>query len=143
MNYHSPELLEACAGIPRPGGPARFVRLFQPRFADLVERGEKRQTIRPIPKRIPRVGDRLSLRAWTGKPYRSKQRVLREAKVISIKIFSMSDAGISLWTGGYWEYTTDPNAFAQADGFKNLAEMREWFRRDHGLPFEGIAIWWE
>lgn len=49
------------------------VLLFQPRFANLVAAGTKRQTIRPT-RKIPIVrGDDLSLRQWQGLPYRSKQ----------------------------------------------------------------------
>lgn len=34
--------------------------------------------------------------------------------------------------------------FAQADGFKDWPEMRDWFRATHdGLPFEGILIKWD
>ena len=40
-----------------------FVRMFKPQFAGLVERGENLQTVRPIPKRMPKPGDKISLRA--------------------------------------------------------------------------------
>jgi len=39
-----------------------IVRLFKPQFAPKVASGEKRQTVRPTPKRIPYLGDRISLR---------------------------------------------------------------------------------
>jgi hypothetical protein len=155
---HSRELLEACAGIPRPGGPAHFVRLFQPGFARLVERGEKRQTIRPIPKRIPRVGDTISLRTWTGKPRRSKQRVLREARITKVRVCcigvaalcklflgarAIKDSATTVAWSGWVVPLRDTDYFAKADGFKDWYEMQEWFSKEHGLPFEGIAIWWE
>lgn len=54
-----------------------FVRLFKPEFAAKVLSGEKCQTVRATPKRMPTPGDRISCRAWTGAPYRSKQRILR------------------------------------------------------------------
>jgi hypothetical protein len=50
------------------------VLMFQPRFAPLVEAGTKTQTIRPVRRRPIVVGDELSLRAWTGLPYRSPQQ---------------------------------------------------------------------
>jgi hypothetical protein len=55
-----------------------IVYMFQDRFSELVRDGSKRQTIR---KGLPRCkpGDTMSLRRWTGKPYRSKQEELRVA----------------------------------------------------------------
>jgi hypothetical protein len=40
---------------------ASFVKTFKPQFAPLVERGEKLQTVRPVPKRMPKPKDRISL----------------------------------------------------------------------------------
>ena len=40
---------------------ASFVWMFKPQFAGLVERGEKLQTVRPPPKRMPKSGDKISL----------------------------------------------------------------------------------
>lgn len=54
---------------------------FKARFTELVASGAKRQTIRPTPKRMPKPGDWISLRCWTGRPYWSKQRVLRDAVI--------------------------------------------------------------
>lgn len=126
---------------------SNFVRMFKPRFAALVESGVKRQTVRPVPKRIPKPGDTLSLRAWTGQPYRSKQRVLREAVVEKVERVVIGAHGalpvciIPLSTDvlNYW-----PNAetFAQRDGFTSWPEMRAWFEANHGLPFEGVVIYW-
>jgi len=136
--------------------PAKnFVRMFKPRFAAAVEAGTKRQTVRPMPKRMPRRGDTISLRCWIGAPYRSKQRVLREAKiervaeiviaadeVLPIKIRPMQDDRderryLNL------SYSPTPDDFARADGFADWTEMREWFAREHGLPFAGIVIFWD
>jgi hypothetical protein len=137
--------LAVTAGCARPR--AHFVRMFKPRFAALVEAGTKTQTVRPTPKRMPRVGDTISLRVWTGAPYRSKQRVLREAVIEKVErivigahgalpvcVIPMSDDVLNYW----------PNAetFAQRDGFASWPEMREWFEAEHGLPFEGIVIFW-
>jgi hypothetical protein len=88
---HQHQAGACCAQAPA----ARFVRMFKPRFARLVETGEKLQTIRPMPKRLPEIGDHLSLREWTGKPYRSKQRTLCEAIVIHV-------ARITIHEGHYW-----------------------------------------
>jgi hypothetical protein len=36
----------------------------------------------------------------------------------------------------------DDDAFAMADGFTNAAAMYDWFRDQHGFPFEGTLIQW-
>lgn len=116
--------------------------MFKPQFAPLVESGEKRQTIRPEPKRMPREGDPISLRAWLGSPYRSKQRVLKEATVTEVRTVKMDDDGVNLYDGWAGYAPADIDQFARADGFASWAEMREWFKQTHGLPFRGILIRW-
>jgi hypothetical protein len=152
--YALAELREACAGLARPGGSVNFVRMFKPRFAKLVESGDKTQTIRPLPKRIPRRGDTLSLRMWTGKPYRSKQRVLLETKLDRIEVIRIDEKGIikppgegSILEGMGARLCVvegvNADRYAQADGFKDWDEMRDWFEATHGLPFEGVALYWQ
>jgi len=125
--------------------PRRFVRMFQPQFSPKVEDGSKCQTVRPKPKIMPKPGDTISCREWTGKPYRSKQRVLRESTITQIQ---------TIWFNGVTILLDDPKAekgllsreveegFARADGFENLKAMSDWFATNHGLPFEGIVIKW-
>jgi hypothetical protein len=110
----------------------QFVRMFKPQFAELVERGEKLQTVRPTPKRMPKVGDRISLRAWQDKPYRSKQRVLREAVITEVSNVWLGWNGI-LING----VPVDFDKFARADGFTDSVEMHAWFRETHGIPLNG------
>ena len=123
-----------------PVGPRSFVRLFKPRFAALVEAGTKTQTVRPTPARMPQAGDKLSLRTWTGKPYRSKQRVLREATVL--QVVQVRIDGADMWFDGRRASEAKQEAFAVADGFAGAHEMRGWFEHEHGLPFEGVVILW-
>ncbi len=106
------------------------VILFQDRFAELVRTGEKIQTIRKKARCKP--GDDLSLRRWTGKPYRSKQETLRNAVCAGVEAVRVTEGPTS----------KDKELFAQADGFESLAEMQDWFRKTHGLPFEGEKIVW-
>jgi hypothetical protein len=125
--------------------PRRFVRMFKPRFAPLVRDGTKRQTIRPIPKRMPRPGDIIDCREWEGKPYRSKQHRLLVDLIRSVH---------ALWFNGVTIVLdeVDPTKplmshsemqlFARADGFKDLREMAAWFDAEHGLPFKGVLIKW-
>ena len=121
-----------------------MVRMFKPQFAPLVEAGTKRQTVRPTPKRMPFVGQHLSLRTWTGRPYRSKQRVLATARVMDVQPIRITDEtlGIRITPPVGMHYWPDPDTFARADGFKDWPELREWFRTTHGLPFTGILIEW-
>ncbi len=148
------ELREACAGLARPGGSANFVRMFKPRFAKLVKSGDKTQTIRPLPKRIPRRGDTMSLRMWTGKPYRSKQRVLLETKLGRIEVIRIDEKGIIKPPGEGSILAVmgeklcvlegaNADRYAQDDGFTDWNEMRDWFKAEHGLPFEGVALYWQ
>lgn len=116
------------------------VRLFKPQFATLVEYGEKLQTVRPIPKRMPKRGENISLRMWTGKPYRSKQRVLCESVISDVIPVEITAEDITL--GDVILGVTAEWLFARADGFKTPVEMRFWFRHEHGFPFNGIVIQW-
>ena len=120
------------------------VRMFKPQFAPLVESGAKCQTVRPTPKRMPKPGDRISLRMWTGKPYRSKQRVLRESEILAVETISLCDTGRELlvYVNGHELHPEEINAFAVADGFKGGIEMFNWFESTHGLPFDGVVIKW-
>lgn len=122
------------------------VLMFQPQFADKVESGQKRQTIRPRRNRPIKVGDKLSLRKWSGKAYRSKQVVLRESECVGV-------SSVKLWLGSlghYWALVDgisltarEIETFAVNDGFQNAVAMAEWFDGVHGLPFEGDLIQWE
>lgn len=107
------------------------VILFQDRFAELVRSRQKKQTIRK--KARCRPGDELSLRRWTGKPYRSKQETLLNTRCAEV-LCVIVDEG---------KTTPKGEAFAKADGFESLAEMQDWFHRTHGLPFHGEIIVWE
>ena len=118
-----------------------FVRMFKPRFAALVEAGTKTQTVRPTPARMPKAGDKLSLRMWTGKPYRSKQRVLREATVLHVVRIKLDC--FDMWFDGVRASEAKQEAFAIADGFSSAYEMLDWFDNEHGLPFEGVVILWQ
>lgn len=121
--------------------PRHFVRLFKAQFAGLIESGKKLQTVRPTPARMPRAGDTISLRTWTGLPYRSKQRVLREAVITSVVSIAIRANGEFVIDGELrpaWE----ADDFAQQDGFRDANKMLLWFEEQHGLPFEGIVIYW-
>lgn len=117
-----------------------FVRMFMPAFAQMVECNEKLQTVRPRPKRMPRPGDKISLRAWKGKPYRSKQLVLKETTIQDVEDIEIFDDSIHISNRRL--SSEEREAFAKADGFANFEKLSRWFQVMHGLPFEGIVISW-
>lgn len=119
-----------------------FVRMFKPQFAGLVMSGQKCQTIRPIPKRMPKSGDRIILRMWTGKPYRSPQRTLLETNVSKVHPVQILGNGGIILDGRL--LTLDQEwTFAKHDGFNSPKDLFDWFNTEHGLPFDGIVIYWQ
>lgn len=101
---------------------------FQGRFADLVEAGQKCQTIRQKARCKP--GDRLQL--YTG--MRTKAcRKLRDAVCTHVQPLTLPLRDNPLIT----------DAFARADGFKDSKEMQAWFYdRYKKWIFEGFLIRW-
>ena len=133
----------------KPRKPRLWVKTFQPRFYGGVEAGTKRNTIRPRPQNgiLPKPGDRISCRAWLGKPYRSKQRVLREGTIVAVIRVTIRRKGVDFgamkWRDDSTKAVVDQlHAFAVRDGFEDWPEMRAWFSATHGLPFKGILIAW-
>lgn len=122
------------------GSGRRFVRMFKPTFATRVKRGEKLQTVRPTPKRMPRPGDIFDGREWSGRPYASKQRKLIESPIWKVDATVICFDGIRL--AGRTLSVAEEWAFAKADGFNTPKDLRDWFTFEHGLPFEGITIYW-
>ena len=120
------------------------VLMCQDQFAPKITAGTKLHTIRGKRKRVIRAGDKLSLRRWTGKAYRSKQEILKEVtctRVRKIRIFKKKGShhiAIEKQTLT-WEQTMDLALF---DGFGALDLFYEFFERTHGLPFRGILIEW-
>ncbi len=117
------------------------VILFQPQFAELVRAGTKTQTIRRTARCKP--GDKLSLRRWTGKPYRSKQETLRTVTCTAVRSVRIGEPWPDgLVIDGVEMPTPDRARVARQDGFRCMTEMLDWFDEVHGLPFEGTIIEW-
>lgn len=129
--------------------PRRFVFMFQSQFAELVTTGLKRQTIRAPRDRRPTVGDLIDCRAWTGAPYRSKQRHLCRGRITKVADCLIFRNGVALESALVEDYGFELldsirlHGFAQADGFKDIASMNAWFSETHGLPFGGMLVRWE
>ncbi|HEX9640700.1 MAG TPA: ASCH domain-containing protein [Candidatus Krumholzibacteria bacterium] len=120
---------------------------FQSRFAPLVESGKKRQTIRAYRKdgRDPKPGDTLYF--YTG--LRTKRcRKLGEARCESAEAFEIDQYGCAWKQCREHPDSLEPvrapelGWIATRDGFRSYEEMRSWFERTHGLPFEGFLIRW-
>jgi hypothetical protein len=116
--------------------------MFQPQFEPLIVSGRKYHTIRP-PRKIPlRVGQPLSLRVWTGKPYRSPQRRFHETDVKKIAAIVIDEAG-TIKMDGVPLTNAEAASLAWHDGFENQEALRTWFFATHGLPFTGEIIYWK
>ena len=118
---------------------------FKKQFAEAVEHGNKRQTVR-APRKDGRphakVGDTLKL--YTG--MRTKQcRLLATATVTHIDRIRIEPMCMFL-NGSFmpvFDACQTDDGFAVADGFKNFMDMSLWFATVHGLPFEGFVIHWD
>ena len=112
---------------------------FQERFADLVEDHEKRQTIRPERKRPIVLSDILYL--YTG--MRTKRcRKLRTAVCLGTRTITITMDAVIFEECYWWGLGRFVGALANADGFDSWSEMRDWFDKRYGLPFEGVLITW-
>lgn len=109
----------------------------------MIQSGRKYHTIRPPARRRRYAkGDALSLRVWTGKPYRSKQCEFASAiveKTCFISIELIADMRLD----GKWLTEEEQDRFAYADGFNNAADLRGWFVVHHSLPFHGTVIYFK
>lgn len=121
---------------------------FKRQFVEQIRDGDKTQTIRK-PRRDGRphakVGD--TIRLYTGMRTKACE-LIGEATVTRIDTIWMD--AVSMKLNGKPVYATlatrhDPptdNEFARADGFDGFTDMADWFEDTHGLPFEGVVIYW-
>jgi len=107
--------------------------MFQPQFEKKILDGVKTSTIR---KRAHPPGEK-SLRVWTGKPYRSKQRQFALAHFALPIQVSISHMFIRFSDGQTTMTEHGANSIAKQEGFEHYGEMVAWFRETHGLPFDG------
>jgi hypothetical protein len=125
---------------------------FKAQFADDVELGRKRRSIRAQRKdgRNPKLGDALQL--YTGMRQKGCRKLL-DAKCVRVRPVEIDYTGIKLdgrplYAGDAPSFTggVDPESFdgdfARADGFDSFGDMVEFFRAEYGLPFNGLLIEW-
>ncbi len=121
---------------------------FQRRFADAVETGTKRQTVRHIRRRRPEVGQTAHL--FTGLRTKAARCLGRHPITDARPVFVDLDGSLRLGETGDPDAVyhgraltpTEANALAIADGFASWAKMVEWIEATHGLPFEGTVTVW-
>ncbi len=115
---------------------------FKARFAEPILAGTKLQTIRADRKRHARPGEELQL--YTG--MRTKQcKLIRVARCVEVKpvmLAFVSASGAAIRVGDHFQ--ADQEAFARADGFTDVADMRAFWAKEHpGVDtFEGVLIRW-
>lgn len=105
--------------------------MFQKEFAPLIQSGIKTSTIRPQSKRPYKVGEVLSARYWSEKPYHSNQVEFARIRVISANdsFMSLSTRLLAFYEEQENEYGfgTDCATLAHVEGFKNYTDMQSWF----------------
>ena len=117
---------------------------FKKQFADDVESGRKRQTIRAGEPRC-KPGDALQL--YTGQRTKVcrklRDEVCKQVRPISIRhAVSMIGGWDIALNGRLIVFADEGNPLAQADGFENAAGLCRWFEETHGLPFDGHVVNW-
>lgn len=119
----------------------RFI-MFQQRFENAITSGKKDQTIRQKSKRQYMVGEVVSLRVWTGRPYMSKQREFAQAQITEVLDFGLypQGDGYNIYVDNLrLKYFSDVESFVKRDGFNDVSDMMEFFNK---LPFEGTLYRW-
>ena len=119
---------------------------FQARFADLVESGDKRQTIRALRKdgRDPKPGDTLYL--YTGMRTKACRKLLEAECLMAVPILLERGPRIgsrmTLFDAPPEIEDETENEIAQRDGFRWPDDLYNFFQQAHGLPFKGLLIRW-
>lgn len=112
---------------------------FSPEFADAVENGTKRQTIRWQRKKPIEAGDTLYL--YTGQRTKSCRK-LRTDQCASVTPIRIIQEGMRIYLNGLHLHYDDARDLARRDGFHNPVSMCEWFAKRYGPKFEGVLICW-
>jgi len=112
---------------------------FQKEFAELVRTGQKTQTIRTLRKYPVKVGERLYLYVGlrTKKCEKLGEGICTRIMEIQINKNSVVEVNCVLYPN-----IDHLDKRAHDDGFSSWEEMRDWFDKMHGIPFEGVLIKW-
>ena len=120
---------------------------FNPRFAEAIRQGYKRQTIRA--RRLgktqhARVGELLQL--FTGMRTAHCRRIIDDVPctAVMVVVIHFNDAMMITRIDTDGVPVRDLDAFAVRDGFADAADMAEFWEHSHGTitRFEGVVIEW-
>ncbi len=117
---------------------------FNPRFAEAIRQGYKRQTIRGLRKNHAQPGQMLQL--FTGMRTAHCKRIVDDVPctcVMAIVITFTPGMSIdSILTDGI--PVRDLDAFAVRDGFEDAVDMADFWKAMHGpmATFVGVVIEW-
>lgn len=109
------------------------VILFKERFRDPILSGVKTSTIRK--KARCRAGDTLSLRCWTGKPYRSKQMTFATRICAGVMPVVIEEGHMVM--NGIPVNKAMREALALTDGFERFRDMEDFLKRPTDSPLLG------
>lgn len=110
---------------------------FKPQFADLIQSGQKCQTIRPVRKHPIKKGDILYLYTGLRTKYSKKLAEARCTAISPIQIGSQQ-----VWLNDVCLPIKMIDSLAKQDGFKDEFEFFDFFHRHYSLPFSGYVIYW-
>jgi hypothetical protein len=115
-----------------------FVGQFHPR----IRTGLKVSTIRS--KAWCEQGERVALRYWTGRPYRSPMAILGTAVVVHVSDVLIDRDGAYMRNVNTKELQRYPSdMLAMQEGFGSWVAMRYWFDVTYGLPYTGVLTRWD
>ena len=120
------------------------VIMFASEFAEKVRSGEKRRTIR---QREIKVGEKLSLREWSGgKAYEmgSHHVSILETTCLHSSVVQIyrTKTSLVIKVGMVPLTSSERKAFIEKDGFETLRDFENWFSSLYGLPFYGWLTEW-
>ena len=115
---------------------------FKRQFAQLVESGEKLQSIRALRKdgKDPKPGDTLYL--YTGMRTKQCRKLGEGTCYFTEDIYIAEDYRVFLNDRGPYALNT-VMGIASSDGFKTVADFFDFFKQTHCLSFYGKIIKWE
>jgi hypothetical protein len=117
---------------------------FKPQFAEAVEQGRKRTTIRAWG---PLRGAQRGMTAYLYTGMRTKQcRKLGTGLIVSVRSIKISRAranGFVVEVDGSLLNRQEIDKLALDDGFANVLELIKFFNFNYAFPFEGFIHQWE
>jgi len=112
-----------------------FKKQHVPKIRDYT----KLQTIRGHRKRHARPGESLQL--YTGQRTPECEKLIPDPICKSVQRITIY--GNSTMVDGWILWLDSLEKLAIADGFESAVDFFEFFKKTHGLPFEGVLIKWD